>query len=56
MDSEPANVIKQSKTPAYTLRAIKKYQEKNRDKINAKRRESYRLKKQKLLESLHDGA
>jgi hypothetical protein len=29
------------KTPSYTLRAIRKYQEKNKDKINSKWRERY---------------
>jgi hypothetical protein len=29
------------KTPSYTLRAVKKYQEKNKDKINSKWRERY---------------
>lgn len=29
------------KTPSYTLRAVRKYQEKNKDKINSKWRERY---------------
>jgi hypothetical protein len=29
------------KTPSYTLRAVRKYQEKNKEKINSKWRERY---------------
>lgn len=31
----------QYKTPSYTLRAVRKYQEKNKEKINSKWRERY---------------
>jgi hypothetical protein len=30
------------KTPSYTLRAIRKYHEKNREKINEKKKEKYK--------------
>ena len=36
--SEPQSAYK---TPSYTLRAIKKYQDKNREKINEKKKEKY---------------
>ena len=33
--------IKSYKTPSYTMRAVKKYQEKNREKLNEKKKERY---------------
>jgi hypothetical protein len=41
MTIEETNPQTQYKTPSYTLRAVRKYQEKNKEKINSKWRERY---------------
>jgi hypothetical protein len=43
-------IIKTPKTPAYTLKAIKKYEAKNQEKLKQYRKDYYQAKKDQLKE------